>query len=400
MRSSLRTRRRRRLGCRRPRRVEQVKRLEERYVKRVTSLLRQRFDPDQVSTATELSAIVSSAMTDALRPAHVRIPRGAQRLAQLAVPRAVGVAVDLMIESLERHAPAFLQEARAMREGFENRLYSRWGRALDLADTLRAVALEAGADFHRRHSPAEGDWRYAALVRLHARGCLIGSEVMALLRSGHASGAHARWRSLHEVAVVAVFIEDQETARRYLSHGAIESYRAARDYQRHAAMLGYEPFSNEEMDELATARAKLLNEFGPDFDAQYGWAAHVLGKRPTLRAIEEATDMAHYRPYYRMASHPTHAGPKALDHDLGLIRPEVVMLAGPSNAGLADPGHGMCISLSQLTISLLRQNPNMGDLIAMNVLMALTDAAGDAFIEAHRQLEEDAATEEESAPTE
>jgi Family of unknown function (DUF5677) len=113
------------------------------------------------------------------------------------------------------------------------------------------VAREAGEDYHQRHTPAEGDWLYAALVRRQARGCLVASEVLALLRSGHASGAHARWRSLHEIAVVAGFIQDQETARRYLSHGAIESYHAARDYQRHAKTLGYEPFSDEEMGELA-----------------------------------------------------------------------------------------------------------------------------------------------------
>jgi hypothetical protein len=305
-----------------------------------------------------------------------------------------------MMQSLDRRAPALLEETRAAREGFENRLYSRWGRALDLADMFIAVAREAGVDFHQRHSPAEGDWRYAARVRLHARGCLIASEVMALLRSGHASGAHARWRSLHEVAVVAGFIGDQETARRYLSHGGIESYRAARDYQQHARKLGYEPFSDEQMNELATVRTDLLNEFGTEFDTQYGWAAHVLGKRPTFRDIEERADLAHYRPFYRMASHPTHAGPKALDHDLGLIAGSKVMLAGPSNAGLADPGHSMCISLGQVTVFLLEHDPSTGDLVTMNVLMALTDAAGDAFIEAHQQLEQDAATEDESVSTE
>jgi Family of unknown function (DUF5677) len=143
-----------------------------------------------------------------------------------------------------------------------------------------------------------------------------------------------------------------------------------------------------------------LNEFGADFDSQYGWAAHVLGTRPTFRAIEASADMAHYRPFYRMASHPTHAGPKALEHDLGLIR-RTVLLAGPSNPGLADPGHAMCISLTQVTVFLLQLGPNTGDLVTMNVLMALTDAAGDTFIDAHRQLEaDDAAIEDESVPTE
>jgi hypothetical protein len=60
----------------------------------------------------------------------------------------------------------------------------------------------------------------------------------------------------------------------------------------------------------------------------------------------------------------------------------------------------MCISLTQVTVSLLRLDPDTGDLVTMNVLMALTNAAGDAFIDAHRQLEEDAATEEESVSAE
>jgi hypothetical protein len=188
-------RRRRRLASTRPRRVEQWRRLEERYVKRVTSLLIERINAGQWNSMADLDRILKSAMADALRPAHVRVPGGAARLAQVAVPKAVDAAVEVTHESMQRRASALLEEVRGSQEGFEQRLYARWGRALDIAETLRVVALEAGEDFHQRHSPAAGDWRYAALVRLHARGCLIASEVMALLRSGHASGAHARWRS-------------------------------------------------------------------------------------------------------------------------------------------------------------------------------------------------------------
>jgi hypothetical protein len=35
------------------------------------------------------------------------------------------------------------------------------------------------------------------------RACLVGSEIYGLPRTGHAAGAQARWRTLHELAVVA-----------------------------------------------------------------------------------------------------------------------------------------------------------------------------------------------------
>lgn len=65
------------------------------------------------------------------------------------------------------------------------------------------------------------------------------------------------------------------------------------------------------------------------------------------------------------------------------------MLAGPSNAGLADPGHAMCISLNQITATLLSHSTKFQDLVAMSWLSALTEMAGEAFIEAHRKLEAD-----------
>lgn len=98
--------------------------------------------------------------------------------------------------------------------------------------------------------------------------------------------------------------------------------------------------------------------------------------------------MDHMRPHYRWASHPTHAGPKGIASDLGLLRNEV-MLAGPSNAGLADPGHGITISLLQITVSLLGTDPDMGDVVTMTFLQGATDAVGEAFIGAHRELEAD-----------
>ncbi len=99
-----------------------------------------------------------------------------------------------------------LKDEREQREGLEHRLYGRWRDGLNLLAGFRLMSLEAAETFHERHRPAEGDWSYNVLVRLHARACLVTAEVLTLLRAGLASGAHARWRSLHELAVVACFI--------------------------------------------------------------------------------------------------------------------------------------------------------------------------------------------------
>ena len=57
-------------------------------------------------------------------------------------------------------------------------------------------------------------------MHLHANACLVTSEVITLLEAGYSSGATARWRSLHEVAVYAMFIvkHGPGTAERYLRH--------------------------------------------------------------------------------------------------------------------------------------------------------------------------------------
>jgi hypothetical protein len=192
------------------------------------------------------------------------------------------------------------------------------------------------------------------------------------------------------VAIVAAFIADreQDVAERYMLHSGIYRYRALGDYQRWAPQLGYERLPEDVVADITRERAELVKTFGREYDGDYGWAAEALGKRrPTFRDIEEAVDLNRWRPWYKLASQATHAGPHALEFDLGLLAGRRVMLSGPSNAGLADPGQSMCISLMLLTVTLLNYSPDAGDLVAMHVLMALADAASAAFLRAHEQLE-------------
>jgi hypothetical protein len=140
---------------------------------------------------------------------------------------------------------------------------------------------------------------------------------------------------------------------------------------------------------MKSAVDQLCQRYGPKFKKPYGWAAHIFDYAPNYKTIEQATDLSHYRSYYRMASHPVHAGPKGIAFDIGLLEQGKAMLAGPSNAGLADPGHALCLSLTQITAAFLNLKPAAGNVATLRVLMGLSERAGNALIRAHRQLEED-----------
>jgi hypothetical protein len=202
----------------------------------------------------------------------------------------------------------------------------------------------------------------------------------------------ARWRTLHEIAVVAFFIKEhgEDLARRYADHQAVESFRAAKDYRACAEQLGYELMTQLEFDEIRRAHDAVVCRYGDPFKKQYGWAADALRSgQPSLRDIERAAGLSHLRAHYRLASHNVHANPKGVFFELGLLEEADVLLAGPSNAGLTDPGHGAAISLLHVSVAQGLIRPSLDSLVGLRILCKLTDEVGEAFGAVHQQLEQD-----------
>lgn len=200
--------------------------------------------------------------------------------------------------------------------------------------------------------------------------------------------AVARWRCLHEIAVVTYFVAQHgnDTAERYLLHDRVDSYKASLQYKKHCESLGYEPLTEDELNELQRQRDALVARFGKEYGGECGWAVHAMKKkRVTFRDLEEAAGLDHLRPFYKLASHNVHADPKGAFFRLGLTQegPDI-LLAGPSNFGLADPGHCTAISLTQVTTTLLAKEPVLDGLVTCEILQQLQRDAGEAFIEAHR----------------
>jgi hypothetical protein len=106
--------------------------------------------------------------------------------------------------------------------------------------------------------------------------------------------------------------------------------------------------------------------------------AIMAGPATTSARRSRAPGIGHFRANYRIASHNVHANPKGVFFKLGMLAESQVLLAGPSNAGLADPGHGAALSLSRVTAALvgLQQPPTLDNLdnnVALLMMVQLGD---------------------------
>ena len=298
-----------------------------------------------------------------------------------------------IFRSLKARGPAMLREQRATFAGFERRLYRTWKRPLDLLEMFIVVCSESGeslsAQWPWKESP-EQNLVFDVIRRLQARACQAASEILTLLKAGYAPAAHARWRTLHEMAATAFLIarHGKDVAERFLAHEHVEAWKAAEQYQRCCSRLGERRFSRKEMATFRRNYGAALKRYGPDFKNPYGWAAAALGnKSPKFADIEKAAGLDHMRPYYRMASYPVHATAKTIRFSLALMPRQDILFTGPSGFGLADPGHSTAISLGQITTATITLLPSCDTVSVGRVLLMFTDEIGKEFIKVHRRVE-------------
>jgi hypothetical protein len=309
-----------------------------------------------------------------------------------AIQEATEAASDYMANSLREGKRSMLIDHASIRRGFEVRLRDIWGEALDALYALYIVAVEAAEDYFTRtrdDAIAEDDIVWEALLRIQARACHVASEIQALLRTGHAEGAQARWRTLHELTVVAAFLSEHDAgvARRYLEHEAITGWWDAQQYQRHAARLHFEPYSDDEMAEMKAAHDRLVAQYGRTYRSEWGWAATVLKGPVGFATIESAAELSHWRPFYRDANAAVHAGSRRLSQRLGVDDAAQTWLTGMSNAGLDGPGRSTAISLMIVTVTTLVHRRSMDNVVLAKVATTMSRQADEAFIAAAAELE-------------
>ena len=127
-----------------------------------------------------------------------------------------------LADTLRQQIPEMVAQERTMQAEFEQRLYDRWKKALDLYVAIDLLTRESGEAFVKQHQAQavkDKDLVFEALMHIHLKACQTATAVGALLKSGFARDALARQRTLHELACTASFIRKhgQETAETILA---------------------------------------------------------------------------------------------------------------------------------------------------------------------------------------
>jgi len=232
--------------------------------------------------------------------------------------------------------------------------------------------------------------RRGSLVALHARGCQVVSEIICLMENGFADGAFARWRTLHEITIVATILADgsEDLANRYLAHECVEAKRSMDYFRLHFAELGYEEPTKEEIARIEADFEKCLDVYGYNFGSQYGWALSYLGlKKANLRNLEEAAGQISSRSNYIFAGHNVHATPKGINFRLGLLEQGEALLAGMSNVGFGVAATNAAHSFVQLNIAIMRDRWDFDTLVISQMLLALRNEVPAAFDEVQKRIE-------------
>jgi hypothetical protein len=85
-------------------------------------------------------------------------------------------------------------------------MQSKWGKPLGRLRMLLTMSREWCGEINARESSKRRSKNRESrklLIRLLVRGCQVTDEILCLLENGFADGAMARWRTLHEITVVA-----------------------------------------------------------------------------------------------------------------------------------------------------------------------------------------------------
>lgn len=290
-----------------------------------------------------------------------------------------------ILVTLKKNWPRASRLQKRESKRFRKQLATQWGGAISLLRMLLAIANEFGesiSDELKDREDSPSPHLNDVLTRLHARSCQVTEEIVCLLEAGFADGAMARWRTLHEIAAVSMLIEThgEDIAERYALHEAVETRRAARQYEEFFERLDLEPLEHSESQSIEESYAAVAERYGKNFCSQYGWSAHHLGNpKPKFSDIELASEIDHWRPYYKLASHNVHANPRGTFFRLGLLSDPDFLLAGPSGAGLEFPGHSAAISLTHISLALGMLDLTLDKLVVMQLMRKLTDEIGQAF---------------------
>ncbi|MBE1513424.1 DUF5677 domain-containing protein [Nesterenkonia halotolerans] len=271
--------------------------------------------------------------------------------------------------ALRRATPRLVDGLRGDRQRLEGLMDEVWGPADSAFEASNYLGYELGQDIAgstREHGP-----KMKALLGAHGRALRTAGEIRHLAMSGFHAGAVARWRTLHELAVLIQVLGSAgpEVSRRYLDYARVENLQDMENYQLHAEALGRKPFDAEEMERAKRLVAEVVERSDKTMLKPNGWAFPLFPEKKsvTFRDLELLVGLEHLRPFYKLGNNHIHAGPRAGELNLNEGTPSGTssITVGPTVFGdIAETCHGAMISVHQATAGLVNayfaDNPGSG----------------------------------------
>ena len=155
-----------------------------------------------------------------------------------------------------------------------------WNEALDELELFLALQAQLRLRFTKDvaipiiNAGDEPAGRLFALMVLAHRAALVSEEILALLKGGFPAGGFVRCRTLHEVAVTAVFLcqHGAEEAAAWSDHDEMQSQAYGRTFNYAARKHGFEPISEADLAAVDARDRELKSRYGREFRGPFGWA--------------------------------------------------------------------------------------------------------------------------------
>lgn len=309
------------------------------------------------------------------------------RIIKALVTDSMPEASKIYYANIRKQLKNFIKQDRQDLSSFKKGHLQKWGHLLDLMNYFIELSEEFG-EITKNKLPKPRkkiNYKHDALIKIHARAVQISREILCLAEGGFADGGLSRWRSLHELSVIALFLhnEKDELSERYLDHEIIKSRRNADDYKRHYKKLGYAPLNLKNYNYLKKEELKLTQKYAPDYNYSggYGWIPQGILKNRTFESLQEYVGRDNWKPFYNMASDATHAGSKGFFR-IGLWDEvqDKLLLTGRTDHGLEDPIQNTIISLGLINSCLLTLKTDYESLIALNTMHLFTEEIKDTVL--------------------
>ncbi|MDN4060245.1 DUF5677 domain-containing protein [Massilia sp. YIM B02769] len=289
-----------------------------------------------------------------------------------AIPEALASVARIFSDHMSEHLIEHMAELKLAHEVRSKAVHRIWGDVFDQLDFLRHLALEWG---HHAQDLQSGPYKQPntafALNRLVGRAYEIVGEIVALTKAGYADGALARWRSLHELCVISMFIAKQpdRCAEMYLAHHQIEELRLLEIDRASGTDNDRDRDRDRFVAHLRRQKVQLTSKYGSAFGGDLGWASIELGRaRTTFRELESLVGLDILRRGYQRANSTVHGGALATLTRISVEVSGADSTVVPAAYGCEVAAHYTTASLSMLVAELCLTTEN-ADLITMSIVM-------------------------------